>query len=313
MESQKALQKKGILYAAGAYMVWGVLPIYWKWVGEVPAEEILAHRIVWAFVFMLLILGVSKRMGQFLSELVSLFKRPKLLTSLTIASILISGNWFVYIWAVNQNHIIEASLGYYINPLVSILLGTVVLKEKLNFWQYVAVGLAGIGVIILAFRYGSIPWIALSLAFTFGLYGLTKKLLNYDAMIGLTMETMIVTPLAVIYLVMIGDHGFGSFGSISSTSTLLLMGAGVVTALPLFYFAKGAQLIPLYMIGFLQYIAPTINLILGVFVFHEHFTSAHMTAFFFIWIALFIFSVAKTKFLLEKQPKFLKNKSAKVS
>ncbi|MEY8349503.1 EamA family transporter RarD [Bacillus cereus] len=313
MESQKALQKKGILYAAGAYMMWGVLPIYWKWVEAVPAEEILAHRIVWAFVFMLFILGISKRFGQFVGELLSLFKRPKLFISLTIASILISGNWFVYIWAVNHNHIIEASLGYYINPLVSILLGTIVLKEKLNFWQYVAVGLAGIGVIILTFRYGTIPWIALSLALTFALYGLTKKLLNYDAMIGLTMETMIVTPLAVIYLFMIGEHGFGSFGSISPVSTLLLMGAGIVTAVPLFYFAKGAQLIPLYMIGFLQYISPTINLILGVFIFHEHFTSAHMVAFFFIWVALFVFSMAKTKFLLRKQPKFLKNKSAKVS
>lgn len=313
MESQKALQQKGILYAAGAYMMWGVLPIYWKWVEEVPAEEILAHRIVWAFVFMLFILGISKRFGKFVGELLSLFKRPKLFISLTIASILISGNWFVYIWAVNHNHIIEASLGYYINPLVSILLGTIVLKEKLNFWQYVAVGLAGIGVIILTFRYGTIPWISLSLALTFALYGLTKKLLNYDAMIGLTMETMIVAPLAVIYLFMNGEHGFGSFGSISPVSTLLLMGAGIVTAVPLFYFAKGAQLIPLYMIGFLQYISPTINLILGVFIFHEHFTSTHMVAFFFIWVALFVFSMAKTKFLLRKQPKFLKNKSAKVS
>ena len=313
MESQKALQRKGILYAAGAYMMWGILPIYWKLVEGVPAEEILAHRIVWAFVFMLLILGISKRFSQFLGELVSLFKRPKLFISLTIASILISGNWFVYIWAVNHNHIIEASLGYYINPLVSILLGTIVLKEKLNFWQYVAVGLAGVGVIILTLRYGSIPWIALSLAFTFGLYGLTKKLLNYDAMIGLTMETMIVTPFAVLYLFMVGEHGFGSFGSISTTSTLLLLGAGAVTALPLLYFAKGTQLIPLYMIGFLQYIAPTISLILGVFVFHEHFTSAHIMAFFFIWIALFVFSIAKTRFLLKKQPKFLKNKSVKVS
>ncbi|MDM5155714.1 EamA family transporter RarD [Bacillus sp. DX1.1] len=313
MESQKTVQKQGIIYAAGAYMMWGILPIYWKWVEAVPAEEILAHRIVWAFVFMLLILGVSKRFGQFLGELVSLFKRPKLFISLTIASILISGNWFVYIWAVNHNHIIEASLGYYINPLVSILLGTVVLKEKLNFWQYVAVGLAAVGVIILTFRFGSIPWIALSLAFTFGLYGLTKKLLDYDAMIGLTMETMIVTPIAFIYLFMIGEYGFGSFGSVSLTSTFLLMGAGIITALPLFYFAKGARLIPLYMIGFLQYIAPTINLILGVFVFKEHFTSAHMTAFFSIWIALLVFSMAKTKFMLNKQPKFLKNKSAKVS
>lgn len=133
MESQKTVQKQGIIYAAGAYMMWGILPIYWKWVEAVPAEEILAHRIVWAFVFMLLILGVSKRFGQFLGELVSLFKRPKLFISLTIASILISGNWFVYIWAVNHNHIIEASLGYYINPLVSILLGTVVLKKNSTF------------------------------------------------------------------------------------------------------------------------------------------------------------------------------------
>lgn len=313
MESQTALQKKGILYAASAYTMWGILPIYWKWVDEIPAEEILAHRIVWAFVFMLFVLGFSKRLGQFIDELVTLFKRPKLFISLIIASVLISGNWFVYIWAVNHNHVIEASLGYYINPLVSILLGTIVLKEKLNFWQYAAVGLAAIGVIILTFRYGAIPWIALSLAFTFGLYGLTKKLLNYDAMIGLTLETMLVTPVAVLYLFLIGDHGFGSFGSISPTSTSLLIGAGVVTAIPLLYFAKGAQLIPLYMIGFIQYIAPTISLILGVFVFHEHFTPAHMTAFFFIWVALFLFSMAKTQFLLQKQPKFLKNKSAKIS
>ncbi|TKJ02822.1 EamA family transporter RarD, partial [Bacillus cereus] len=157
------------------------------------------------------------------------------------------------------------------------------------------------------------PWVSLSLAFSFGLYGLTKKLLNYDATIGLTMETMLVTPLAIIYLVMTGVHGFGSFGSISMLSTLLLIGAGIVTALPLFYFAKGAQLIPLYMVGFLQYIAPTISLILGVFVFGEHFTSTHMIAFFCIWVALFVFSVAKTKFLVQKQPKFIKNKSAKVS
>ncbi len=183
-------QKKGIIYAASAYMMWGILPLYWKLIDDVPAEEILAHRIVWAFVFMLFILFISKRFGQFKNEFVQLFKRPKLFMSLTIASILISGNWFVYIWAVNHNHVIEASLGYYINPLVSILLGTLVLKEKLNFWQYIAVGLAAFGVAILTIRYGSIPWIAISLACTFGLYGLSKKLLDYDSMIGLTMETV---------------------------------------------------------------------------------------------------------------------------
>ncbi|MDP7980736.1 EamA family transporter RarD [Bacillus multifaciens] len=306
-------QKKGMIYATSAYMMWGILPLYWKLVDKVPAEEILAHRIVWAFVFMLFVLFISKRFGQFTNEFVQLFKRPKLFMSLTIASILISGNWFVYIWAVNHNHVIEASLGYYINPLVSILLGTLVLKEKLNFWQYIAVGLAAFGVAILTLRYGSIPWIAISLACTFGLYGLSKKLLDYDSMIGLTMETMLVTPFALVYLGMLGAEGISSFGTVSITSTLLLAGAGIVTALPLLYFAKGTKLIPLSMIGFLQYIAPTISLVLGIFVFHERFTTAHMTAFFFIWIALFIFSIAKTKFMLNKQPKFIKNKSAKVS
>ncbi|MGG2091628.1 EamA family transporter RarD [Bacillus sp. S13(2024)] len=306
-------QKKGIIYATSAYMMWGILPLYWKLVDEVRAEEILAHRIVWAFAFMLLVLVICKRFGQFMNELVQFFKRPKLFMSLTAASILISGNWFVYIWAVNHNHVIEASLGYYINPLVSILLGTLVLKEKLNFWQYVAVGLAAFGVAILTVRYGSIPWIAISLACTFGLYGLSKKLLDYDSMIGLTMETMIVMPIALIYLGMLGVQGIGSFGSVSITSTLLLAGAGIVTALPLLYFAKGTKLIPLSMVGFLQYIAPTISLVLGIFVFHEHFTGTHMIAFFFIWIALFTFSIAKTKFMLNKQPKFIKNKSAKVS
>ncbi|HDX9579991.1 TPA: EamA family transporter RarD [Bacillus pseudomycoides] len=306
-------QKKGIIYATSAYVMWGILPLYWKLIDDVPAEEILAHRIVWAFVFMLFVLFICKRFGKFTNEFVQLFKRPKLFMSLTIASILISGNWFVYIWAVNHNHVIEASLGYYINPLVSILLGTLVLKEKLNFWQYIAVGLAAFGVAILTVHYGSIPWIAISLACTFGLYGLSKKLLDYDSMIGLTMETMIVTPIALVYLGVLGDKGISSFGTVSITSTLLLAGAGIVTALPLLYFAKGTKLIPLSMIGFLQYIAPTISLVLGIFVFHEHFTTAHMIAFFFIWIALFVFSIAKTKFMLNKQPKFIKNKSAKVS
>ena len=306
-------QKRGMIYATSAYMMWGILPLYWKLIDDVPAEEILARRIVWAFIFMLFVLFICKRFGQFTNEFVQLFKRPKLFMSLTIASILISGNWFVYIWAVNHNHVIEASLGYYINPLVSILLGTLVLKEKLNFWQYIAVGLAAFGVTILTVRYGSIPWIAISLACTFGLYGLSKKLLDYDSMIGLTMETMLVTPIALVYLGMLGAKGISSFGTVSITSTLLLAGAGIVTALPLLYFAKGTKLIPLSMIGFLQYIAPTISLVLGIFVFHEHFTTAHMLAFFFIWIALFLFSIAKTKFMLNKQPKFIKNKSAKVS
>ena len=204
---------------------------------------------------MLLVLGVTKRFRQFIGEFVNLFKRPKLLMSLTIASVLISGNWFVYIWAVNHNHVIEASLGYYINPLISILLGTVVLKEKLNFWQYVAVGFSWSGSYHFNSTFRGYP-VGFFITCPFiWIIRINEKLLNYDATIGLTMETMLVTPFAIIYLVMTGVHGFGSFGSISMLSTLLLIGAGIVTALPLFYFAKGAQLIPLYMVGFTIYCA----------------------------------------------------------
>jgi chloramphenicol-sensitive protein RarD len=312
MESQASQQTRGIVYTGGSYIIWGVLPLYWKLVENVASEEILAHRIIWSFVFMLLVLGMRKRIGQFGAELKGLFRKPKSFMLLSIASLLISANWFIYIWAVNHNHIIEASLGYYINPLVSILLGMVVLKERLNFWQLASVALAAIGVAVLTFQYGSFPWIALSLAFSFGVYGLAKKLTNYEAMVGLTLETLVITPLALIYLAVLLVNGSLSFGGSFSTS-LLLMGAGAATAIPLLYFAKGTKLIPLSMVGFLQYIAPTISLFLGVFLYHEHFTKAHMTAFFFIWTALVTFSFAKTKLMVSLQPKFRKNKSVKAS
>lgn len=306
MESQSS--RRGIVYAAGAYVMWGVLPLYWKLIQSVSAEEILAHRFVWSFVFMLLILGFSKRWRQFGMEWKRLLHHPKSFTSLTIASLLISINWFLYIWAVNHGHIIETSLGYYINPLVSILLGMVVLKERLNFWQLLSVACAAVGVMVLTVQFGSFPWISLSLAVSFGIYGLVKKLTNFDAMIGLTMETLVITPLAFIYLIFLQVNGNIAFGASSLSDSLLLMGGGAATALPLLYFAKGAKLIPLSMVGFLQYIAPTISLCIGVFLYNEHFTKAHMTAFFFIWTALVIFSFAKTRFMVNLQPKFEKNK-----
>ncbi|WP_028400100.1 EamA family transporter RarD [Ectobacillus panaciterrae] len=313
MENQSSQQKKGIIYAGGAYVMWGILPLYWKLVQGVSAEEILAHRVVWSFVFMLIILSISKRMGQFRTEWKRLLRNPKSFIMLIIASLLISVNWFIYIWAVNHDHIIEASLGYYINPLVSILLGMVVLKERLNFWQLLSVALAAVGVTVLTVQYGSFPWIAVSLAVSFGIYGLAKKLTNFDSMIGLTLETLVITPVAFIYLVYLQVNGNISFGTGSFSESLLLVGSGVATALPLLYFAKGTKLIPLSMVGFLQYIAPTISLCLGIFLYNEHFTKAHLTAFFFIWMALVTFSFAKTKLMVSLQPKFGKNKSAKAS
>ncbi|MCP8969166.1 EamA family transporter RarD [Ectobacillus ponti] len=308
MESQSQ-ERKGMVYAAGAYVVWGVLPMYWKLVDNVAAEEILANRVVWSFVFMLLVLAGSRRLGDFGRQAKALLRQPKPFISLIIASLLISVNWFIYIWAVNNNHIIEASLGYYINPLVSILLGTVVLRERLSFWQYVSVLLAAAGVGVLTWNYGSFPWVSVTLAVSFALYGLAKKLTNFDSMVGLTFETLVITPIALIYLLM---QGGGSFGTEVPLS-LLLMGAGAATALPLLYFAMGAKLIPLSMIGFLQYIAPTISLGLGVFLYHEHFTHTHLIAFSCIWSALVLFSFANTRLLRHMSPKFGRQKSMKAS
>lgn len=302
MENQSS--SKGIVYAAGAYIMWGVLPLYWKLIQSVPAEEILAHRIIWSFVFMLSVLGLSKRWGQFRMEWKKMLHHPKSFISLFATSLLISGNWFLYIWAVNHGHIIEASLGYYSNPLVSILLGMVVLKERLNFWQLLSVALATVGVMVLTVQFGSFPWIALSLAVTFGIYGLAKKLTNFDAETGLTMETLVIMPLALTYLIFLQVNGTITFGASSLSDSLLLMGGVAATALPLLYFAKGTKIIPLSMLGFLQYISPTISLCIGVFLYNENFTKTHMTAFFFIWTALVIFLFAKMRFMVNLQPKF---------
>jgi chloramphenicol-sensitive protein RarD len=302
-------QKTGILYAGGAYLLWGFLPLYWKLLDDIPSAEILAHRVFWSFIFMLILLAIGRRGREAFGVLRTFVRSPKAFISLAAASLFISVNWFIYIWAVNNGHVIEASLGYYINPLVSILLGIAVLKEKLNSWQIISVGLAAAGVLFLTFQYGEFPAVSLILAFSFGFYGLVKKMIPMDATIGLTFETFMVTPLAFAYLIFLFVKGEASFGAVSSADHLLLIGAGVATALPLLYFAKGAKLIPLYMVGFLQYIAPTITLMIGIFIFREHFSKVHMVAFSFIWTGSIIFSLAKTKFMVNHQPKFKKSRS----
>lgn len=285
----------GVISAAWSYLIWGLLPIYWKLVDVVSSEEILANRVVWSFVFMIVLLALTKKISRLKDTLQQLWTNKMQLIALILASLLISCNWFVYIWAVNSDHMIEASLGYYINPLVSVLLGLIILKEKLNIPQIVSLVLATIGVLVLTLNYGSFPWISITLAVSFGLYGLAKKMIKLDSAIGLTLETMIVTPLGVIYMIYLFVQGNSSFFAISPTIDLLLIGAGAATATPLLFFAIGAQKIPLSTLGFLQYIAPTISLILGVFVYGEHFSKSHLLAFVFIWSALTIYSVSKTK------------------
>ncbi|KAB7667985.1 EamA family transporter RarD [Bacillus sp. B1-b2] len=300
--------RNGVLYAAVAYLIWGLFPIYWKNLQGVGADEILASRVLWSFVFMAIILTFTRKWKLFYQTLLSFKKNKKQGLMLFIASILVSCNWFIYIWAVNSNKIIETSLGYYINPLVSVLLGIIVLKEKLSKIQYVSVALAGIGVFIITFSHGAFPWVAISLALTFGLYGLAKKLIKIDSEIGLTLETMFITPFALLYLGYLFIKGDHAFLNVSASLDVLLMTSGVLTAIPLLFFAKGAQRIPLSMLGFIQYLTPTLTLILGVFVYHEPFTSSHLLSFMFIWLALTIYSLSKTK-LFSKSRKHKEVKS----
>ncbi|WNS81724.1 EamA family transporter RarD [Domibacillus sp. DTU_2020_1001157_1_SI_ALB_TIR_016] len=294
-------RKAGMIYTAGSYVIWGLIPIYWKLVSGVSAYEILANRVIWSFVFMILLLVLMRKLaplGQVLKEITT---HPKKAAALATASVLVSINWFVFIWAVNNNHIIETSMGYYINPLMSVLLGILVLKEALSKAQILSFILAGCGVLIMTFSYGSFPWVSISLAVSFALYGLAKKMIRMDAAVGLTIETAVVTPIAVLYLIFLSSNGTLQLFSGSVQTDLLLIGGGVLTAVPLLLFGHGAQKIPLYLIGFLQYIAPTMTLLLGVFLYHEPFTPSQLLSFSFIWSALVVFTFAQLKTVQKKK------------
>ncbi|XJZ26491.1 EamA family transporter RarD [Bacillota bacterium Lsc_1132] len=300
-------QKQGAIQAGFSYLLWGLLPIYWKLLEKVAAKEILANRIFWSFVFMIVVLLITKKWGLFIGTLKGFAVNKKQMYALAIASFLISINWFIYIWAVNSGQMIEASLGYYINPLVSFLLGMIVLKERLTGAQYVSFFLAAAGVLIISFSYGRFPWIAIALALSFGLYGLAKKLINVESSVGLTLETLVMTPFALIYMIYLLFNGASAFLSAGAGTDVLLVGAGAATAVPLLYFAKGAQKIPLSLLGFLQYIAPTITLILGIFMYGEHFSKVQLLAFLFIWSALTIYSISKTKLFTAYKMKYEKH------
>ncbi|MEC3884411.1 EamA family transporter RarD [Halobacillus sp. HZG1] len=295
-------QKLGVTYAAGAYILWGVLPIYWKMIQEIPAFEILAHRIVWSFLFMGIIIMITRKQKEFIRECRQIVKNKKQLIGITLASITISINWVTYILAVNTDHVVEASLGYYINPLVSILLGMIVLKEKFSKAQWLAFLLAALGVIYMTVNFGSVPWLALLLAFSFGSYGLLKKLVPLNAMFGLTIETLIVTPIAMGFLL---QQQSGQWSTIDfwSWTTAIVFGAGIVTAIPLLLFSAGAKRIPLSMVGFLQYFAPTIMLIIGIFLYDEPFTDVHAVSFTLIWAGLAVYTVTRVKRLKRYEAK----------
>jgi chloramphenicol-sensitive protein RarD len=279
------MKNKGVWFAVGAYVIWGLFPIYWKQLQGVPALQLLGHRIVWSFLFLFGAVILSKQFNVLKSDASS----KRVLGIYSIAALLIGINWLAYVWAVNAGFIIETSLGYFINPLLSVLLGVLFLRERLRPLQWVPVALATIGVVYLTIVYGRPPWIALVLAFTFGLYGLVKKIAPLGSLHGLTLETGILLLPALIFLLYMGISGEGAFMSSGLHTDILLIGAGVVTAVPLLLFASAAKLIPLVMIGLMQFIAPSLQFAIGVFVYKEPFSHDQLIGFSIVWLALIIF------------------------
>ena len=286
IKSQNTEAQIGIGYALLAFSAWGFIPIYWKLLNTVPSMEILTHRMVWSVFFLLGLLAVQKRLGEFRE----LFHSPKYIFMLLGTATLLGANWFVYIYGVNTNQVIETSLGYFISPLLVILLGAVFLRERLNIWQVVAVGFAALGVLNFIWNFGSLPWIALSLALTFSFYGLFRKMIPVKPLVGLLMETALLAPLAAILIAFWEVDGTGHFGTTWMTD-FLLFGGGVVTSLPLLWFINAGKRLRYSTIGFIQYLTPSIQLLIGVYLYHEPFTPTHSITFGLIWAGLVIFSI----------------------
>ena len=278
-------QRRGMWLAIGCYMAWGLLPLYWRALHSVPAADILANRMVWSFVFVLILLTVRRNWHWIRRAVHS----KRILLTFTATALLLSANWYVYIWAVNAGFVVESSLGYFINPLVSVLLGVLFLHERLRPWQWASIGVAAAGVLFLTLSYGQLPWIALTLAFTFAFYGLLKKQARMPALEGMALETGIMFLPAIAFLFFHESTGVGTIGHEAWLTNLLLVGTGVVTVIPLIWFAEAAQIIPLSMLGILQYISPTLQFTIGIAIFHEAFSGSKLIGFGIIWAALLLY------------------------
>ncbi|SEG01673.1 EamA family transporter RarD [Oceanospirillum linum] len=278
--------RQGIIFALAAYTIWGIAPVYFKSVTHVPAFEVLVHRIIWSVVFLSLFIGFTGRLG----KVVAVFRQPRLLGGLMVTALIISLNWLVFIWAVAEGRILETSLGYFVNPLISVFLGMVFLSERLRPMQWLALSFAGLGVLYQLIEFGSLPWVGLVLAFSFGFYGLLRKQLVVEAVPGLFIETLIVLPVGLIALGWMQSDGSLVFGHQSLQTDLLLVVAGLVTTFPLLFFAGAARRLTLSMIGFFQYLAPSITFVLAVFVYEEPLDSSKLVTFALIWFGLLLFT-----------------------
>ncbi|MGC8779666.1 MAG: EamA family transporter RarD [Anaerolineae bacterium] len=278
--------RRGILAAAFVYLLWGLLPIYWKALAAVPSQELMAHRVVWSWPIAFLLLlaqGQAPRLGQ-------IARRPAAWFPFIASAALLSINWLTYLWANNNGHIVETSLGYFMNPLVNVLLGMVFLRERLRPGQWIAVALACAGVSYLTLSYGQPPWISLTLAFSFGLYALIRKTAALGSIEGLTLELGVMFVPAAAFLLHRALIGAGAFGRLGVRTDLMLIVGGVLTCIPLVLFAFGARRVPLTTMGLLQYTSPTLQFLIGVFMFGEPFTPARLIGFGFIWAALAIYT-----------------------
>lgn len=277
----------GIIYACAAYAIWGLFPMYFKAMQEVPAEQILMHRVVWSLIFLIVVLAWRRQW----SWIRTVVRQPRVLAGFTLSGILLAANWFTYIWAVNHGRVVDASLGYFITPLLNVVLGFLLLRERLRPMQWAAVGLAAIGVGWLTWHSGNLPWIGLTLAVTFGTYGLLRKTAALGALEGLSLETLVLFPVAFIYLAWLAMQNTNAFLVAPANMQWLLASTGPITAIPLLLFAAGARRIPLSLLGILQYIGPTLQFLLGVWLYHEPFGGARLVGFVLIWAALAVYSL----------------------
>jgi chloramphenicol-sensitive protein RarD len=293
-DSEQTAQRtiSGLIFGGASFVIWGASPLYWKALGHVPAIEIVLHRIVWSFVFLVPLILIRKKWTEFTATI----KSRQAILILLVSTLLVSCNWLIYIWAVNAGHLLQASLGYYINPLVNVLLGMVFLKEKLRRPQVFAVLLAALGVLYLTFFFGQFPWIALTLAFSFGLYGLIHKTMSMGSLVGLTTETLIAGIPALACLLYLGHQGQGIFLNQGIATDLMLMASSIVTAVTLLFFSFGTRRLKLSTVGILQYIAPSCMFLMAVFLFNEPFFKAQIISFLMIWTALAIYSTDSVRY-----------------
>ncbi|MBO0445391.1 MULTISPECIES: EamA family transporter RarD [Enterococcus] len=295
-------QKKGVLLGFIAYVFWGIIPIYWKLLPTVEPLDILCYRIIWSFLFMIVYILITKKWSLFLAEVKMVLQDKKKLFAIICAAILISVNWFTFIYTVSQGHVTQASLGYYMNPLVNVLLATLILKEKLNRSGMIACSLALTGVVLLTIQTGEIPFAPLVMAVTFSFYGLIKKGVTVSSYTGLTIETFVILPVAMIYLLFFSQQGFMNY---EATTNLLLVGAGIVTAIPLLLFAEAAKQISYIILGFIQYVGPTLMLLSALFLYHEPYSAEQFIAFGFIWLAIAVFTYGNI-YTYRKEKRFAK-------